>query len=158
MGVALTELLVKKDISIEQLRGKILAVDSPMWLYQFISSIRQRDGTLLMDSHGKVTSHLVGLLSRISNLLQHDIKLAFVFDGEPPALKKKVLQERRRIKEEAEKKYQEALKMEDQESMRKYASMTSRLSREMVAEAKELVRAFGMPVVEAPSEAEGQAA
>jgi flap endonuclease-1 len=158
MGVALTELLVKHDVSIEELKGKVLAVDAPQWLYQFISSIRQKDGALLMDSKGNVTSHLMGLLSRVTNLSQHGLKLAFVFDGQPPELKKRVLQERRRIKEEAEKKYQEALKIDDEENMRKYASMTSRLSREMIAEAKELIGAFGIPVIEAPSEAEGQAA
>ena len=157
MGVALTELLVKKDITLEELRGKTLAVDSSMWLYQFLSSIRQRDGQLLMDSKGNVTSHLSGLLSRITNLLQQDIKLVFVFDGEPPALKKQLLQERRRIKEEAQKKYEKALEIDDQDGMRKYAAMTSRLTKEMVEEAKQLVRAFGLPVVEAPSEAEAQA-
>jgi len=158
MGVALTELLVKHDILLDQLKGKVLAVDSPQWLYQFISNIRQRDGALLMDSKGEVTSHLMGLLTRVSNLLHQDIKLVFVFDGEPPLLKKKVLQERRRIKEEAEKKYQEALKMEDTQAIKKYSSMTSKLTKEMIEEAKGLIRAFGLPVVEAPCEAEGQAA
>ena len=129
MGVALTELLVKKEISLDELRGKTLVVDSPMWLYQFLSSIRQRDGSLLTDSRGNVTSHLMGLLSRISNLMQHNIRLAFVFDGEPPALKKQVLQQRRAVKEAAEKKYQEALKVEDLESMKKYAAMGTRLTR-----------------------------
>src|SRR3989344_2668438 len=101
MGVALTELLLIKEIDLEFLRNKVLVVDASMWLYQFLSSIRQRDGSLLMDSKGNITSHLMGLLSRVSNLMQHDIRLAFVFDGEPPALKKKLLQERRKIKEEA---------------------------------------------------------
>jgi flap endonuclease-1 len=158
MGVALAELLVKHDISVEELRGDILAVDAPQWLYQFLSSIRQKDGALLMDSRGDITSHLMGLLTRVTNLMQQGIKLAFVFDGEPPNLKKKVLQERRKLKEEAEKKYREALKMEDEEGIRKYAAMTSKLSKEMIEEAKQLVKAFGLPVVEAPSEAEGQAA
>ena len=45
MGVAITELLVMKDIDIASLRGKTLVVDAPMWLYQFLSSIRQRDGS-----------------------------------------------------------------------------------------------------------------
>jgi len=157
MGVALTELLVKNEISLDELRGKTLVVDSPMWLYQFLSSIRQRDGSLLTDSRGNVTSHLMGLLSRISNLMQHNIRLAFVFDGEPPALKKQVLQQRRAVKEAAEKKYQEALKVEDLESMKKYAAMGTRLTRDMIGEAKELVRAFGLPAIDAPSEAEAQA-
>ena len=92
MGVALTELLLIKEIDFDFLQGKTFAVDAPMWLYQFLSSIRQRDGSLLADSKGQVTSHLVGLLSRVSNLLQYNIKLAFVFDGEPPLLKKLTLE------------------------------------------------------------------
>ena len=54
MGVAITELLVMKDIDIASLRGKTLVVDAPMWLYQFLSSIRQRDGSLLTDSKGRL--------------------------------------------------------------------------------------------------------
>ena len=36
--------------------------------------------------------------------------------------------------------------------------MTSRLSRDMVAEARELLRLLGLPVIQAPSEGEAQAA
>src|SRR3989338_8687314 len=75
MGVALTELLLIKEIDLEFLKNKSLVVDAPMWLYQFLSSIRQRDGSLLTDSNGNVTSHLMGLMSRISNLSQQGIKL-----------------------------------------------------------------------------------
>jgi flap endonuclease-1 len=38
------------------------------------------------------------------------------------------------------------------------ATMTSRLTREMVAEARELLRLMGVPTVQAPSEGEAQAA
>lgn len=158
MGVALTELLIKKGITVESLQGKTLVVDTPMWLYQFLSSIRQRDGTLLTDSQGNPTSHLVGLFARMLNMHQQNIKLAFVFDGEPPSLKKKVLEQRKKMKKEAEKKYKEAVKVDDEELMKRYGSMTSRLTREMIQEAKELVQACGFPVIEAPSEAEAQAA
>jgi len=158
MGVALTELLLIKEIDVESLHNKTLAVDASMWLYQFLSSIRQRDGSLLTDSKGRITSHLTGLLSRIANLAQHGIKLAFVFDGEPPELKKLTLAKRREIKIDAEKKFEKAKEKEDMELMRKYAARTSRLTGEMKEDAKELVRAFGLPVIEAPSEAEAQAA
>ena len=64
MGVAITELLVKHEVEMEGLKGRIIAVDGPLWLYQFLSSIRQRDGSLLMDSKGNVTSHLTGQFTR----------------------------------------------------------------------------------------------
>ncbi len=157
MGVALTELLLIKEIDIESLKNKTLVVDSSMWLYQFLSNIRQRDGTLLMDSKGQVTSHLVGMFARISNLMQHNIKLAFVFDGEPPKLKHLTLEKRKGIKIEAQKKFEKAKEAADEELMKKYASRTSRLTEEMLEEAKNLVEAFGLPMIEAPSEAEAQA-
>ena len=157
MGVALTELLLIKEIDLEHLQNKTLIVDAPMWLYQFLSSIRQRDGSLLTDSKGQVTSHLMGLLTRISNLSQQNIKLAFVFDGEPPKLKHLTLEKRKEIKLEAEKKFEKAKEKEDLELMKKYAARTSRLTDEMIDEAKKLVEAFGLPVIDAPSEAEAQA-
>lgn len=157
MGVALTELLLIKEIDLEFLSNKILVVDAPMWLYQFLSSIRQRDGSLLTDSKGNVTSHLMGLMSRVSNLTQQNIKLAFVFDGEPPKLKHMTLERRKEIKIEAQKKFEKAKEKADEELMKKYAARTSRLTDDMIEEAKKLVEAFGLPVIEAPSEAEAQA-
>ncbi|MBI2559363.1 flap endonuclease-1 [Candidatus Woesearchaeota archaeon] len=157
MGVALTELLLIKEINLEFLKNKVLAVDAPMWLYQFLSSIRQRDGSLLIDSKGNVTSHLMGLLTRVSNLTRQNIKLVFVFDGEPPKLKHSTLEKRKEIKLEAQRNFEKAKERADAELMRKYASRTSRLTGDMIGEAKNLIEAFGLPVVEAPSEAEAQA-
>ena len=157
MGVALTELLLIKNIDIAFLQNKVIVVDSSMWLYQFLSSIRQRDGTLLMDSKGQVTSHLMGLFARVSNLMQQNIKLAFVFDGEPPKLKHLTLEKRKEVKIEAERKFEKAKERDDLELMKKYAARTSRLTHEMIGEAKKLVEAFGLPAIKAPSEAEAQA-
>lgn len=157
MGVALTELLLIKNIDISFLQNKVLVVDAPMWLYQFLSSIRQRDGTLLMDSKGQVTSHLMGLFTRISNLMEQNIKLAFVFDGEPPKLKHLTLEKRKEMKIAAQRNFDKAKETSDVLMMKKYASRTSRLTDYMIEEAKTLVGAFGLPVVEAVSEAEAQA-
>ncbi len=157
MGVAITELLVKKEVDIATLSGKTLVVDAPMWLYQFLSSIRQPNGSLLSDSKGNVTSHLIGLSSRIPNLMEKGIKLAFCFDGKVPDLKKEERERRKDMKIQAEKKYKEAEKKEDLTEMKKYASRTTRLTKEMIEESKQLLEALGMPIIEAPSEAEAQA-
>ena len=157
MGVAITELLLIKEINIEFLKNKVLVVDAPMWLYQFLSSIRQRDGTLLTDSKGQVTSHLMGLMTRISNLAQQNIRLAFVFDGESPKLKHLTLEKRKEIKINAQKNFDMAKEKDDLILMKKYAARTSRLTDGMIGEAKKLVEAFGLPVIDAPSEAEAQA-
>lgn len=158
MGVAITELLLKKEIEIGDLKNRIIAVDAPNWLYQFLTTIRQRDGSPLVDSSGNITSHLVGLFSRTTNLMNEGLKLAYVFDGKAPLLKEKEREKRKEAKLEAEKKYKIAVEKEDMEEMKKYASRTSRLTGEMIEEAKELITSLGLPVIEAPSEGEAQAA
>ncbi|NOZ80347.1 MAG: flap endonuclease-1 [DPANN group archaeon] len=158
MGLAIKDLLEHHEVSYDQLKGKILCIDAYNLLYQFITTIRARDGTLLMDSQGQVTSHLIGLFSRLSNFLQKGLRMCFVFDGEVPELKSREIQRRKKVKAEAARQYEEAKKQEDVEGMRKYAGRTSRLTKEMVEEAIGLIEAFGMPVVRAPSEGEAQAA
>jgi len=65
-------------------------------LYQFLSIIRQRDGTPLKDSSGNITSHLSGLFYRNINLLEENIRPVFVFDGAMPDLKQKESSRRRK--------------------------------------------------------------
>jgi flap endonuclease-1 len=158
MGVAITSILPKKEITFEQLKGKKLAVDSSNVIYQFLASIRQQDGTPLMDNGGNITSHLVGLAARVPNLMERNIKLAFVFDGKPPVLKAEESQRRRELKEKAQEKYETAKEQEDTASMFKYSKQTIKLTKEIKEESKEFIQALGLPVIQAPSEAEAQAA
>jgi len=157
VGVAFKDLIISKEITLDYLENKILILDGYNVLYQFLTTIRSRDGTLFTDSNGNVTSHLMGLFSRTSKLIQKKIKLVFVFDGKPPELKRKTTEQRKSLKLEAERKYNEAKKREDEEDMKKYAARTSRLTRDMVDEAKKLITLMGLPVVQAPSEGEAQA-
>ncbi|MBN2052242.1 flap endonuclease-1 [Candidatus Woesearchaeota archaeon] len=157
MGLAITEILTSKEIRIEDLKNKTLAVDTYNLLYQFLSSIRQADGSLLQDSKGRVTSHLSGLFHRITKLMAYNIKFIFCFDGEVPELKHKERERRKEIKIDAQKKYEEAAKKEDLEEMKKFAARTSRLTPEMIEDAKELIKALGQCIVQAPSEGEAQA-
>jgi len=160
LGVDLRELVenVRRTITLEGLRGKVIAIDAYNALYQFLTNIRQRDGTPLMDSMGRVTSHLNGLLYRTVNLIEYGIKPVYIFDGKPPELKKIELMKRMRIREEAYRKYEEALARGDLEAARIYAQQASKLTQDMVEEAKKLLDFMGIPWVQAPSEGEAQAA
>lgn len=157
MGVQLGKLIPKHEIKIEALSGKIVAIDASNILYQFLSSIRQQDGTPLKDSNGQVTSHLVGLSSRIPKLMSRGLKICFVLDGKSPELKLKERKEREERKLIAEEKLKDAKELEDIELMHKYSMQATRLDKEMIKEAKELIEALGLPVIQAPSEAEAQA-
>lgn len=79
MGVALTPIIIKQQLSLADLEGKSLAVDGNGELYQFLALIRLRDGTPLKDSHGRITSHLSGLFYRTTRLIaDYGMQLAFV--------------------------------------------------------------------------------
>lgn len=157
MGVNLRSLVIPKEISLVDLKGRVLGVDAFNWIYQFISSIRQPDGSPLSDKDGNVTSHLIGLFYRMSKLLELGVKPCFVFDGKPPDFKA-VTAERARRKEEAKRKYEKALREADFKRARSLASQTSKLTKKMVLESKELLNALGVPFIDAPSEGEAQIA
>ena len=53
MGVLLTPIILKKDLALDDLRGRRFAVDANGELYQFLALIRLRDGSPLQDSHGR---------------------------------------------------------------------------------------------------------
>ena len=156
MGVNLGEVIPKKEIKIESLKGKKIAIDASQTLYQFLSSIRQPDGTPLKDSNDNITSHLMGISTRLPNLIEKGLKVCFVFDGKPPALKIYESEQRESRKKLAEKRLKKAKKAKDEGLMLRYSKQTSRLTREMSNEAKELIGAYGIPVIQAPSEAEAQ--
>lgn len=158
MGVAVGKIVPAKAIALEDLSGKILAVDGYNMLYQFLTTIRGPDGAPLSDSHGNVTSHLTGLFSRMANLLGRNIKFIFVFDGTVPDLKRQELHRRSQAKADATARFEDAKQREDITEMKKYAGRTTKLTREMVSQAKQLLDALGIPWMDAPSEGEAQAA
>lgn len=158
MGVDLGDLAIKRTITLESLSGKIIAIDAFNVLYQFLASIRQEDGTPLMDFKGRPTAHLSGLFYRTSKLLGHGIKPIFVFDGKAHRLKGKTQGERAEIKKIAAEKWKEAIEAERYDEAKKFAQATSRLTNEMISESKILLEAMGVPSIQAPSDGEAQAA
>jgi len=156
MGVNLKAIVSHEPIDFEDLKGRVIAIDALNSLYQFLASIRQPDGTPLMDSKKRVTSHLSGLLYRTVRLVQIGIKPVYVFDGEPPELKKKEIEERREMKEEAEYEWEKAKREKRLEDAKKFAMRTSRLTEEMLNDSKNLLDYMGIPCVQAPSEGEAQ--
>jgi len=157
MGLQIGEIISKKEIEFKNLKGKTLAVDAFNAIYQFLTTIRQPDGTPLKDSKGNVTSHLSGLFYRNMSLILEGIKLIYVFDGEAPELKAKTWEKRSEVREQMKEKYEKARSEEDVEGMGKYASFDTRLDEKKVKESKELLDAMGIAVVQAPGEGEAQA-
>jgi flap endonuclease-1 len=159
MGVLLTPIVVKDSITLADLHGRQLAVDANGELYQFLALIRLPDGTPLRDSQGRITSHLSGLFFRTTRLIaDFDMRLVFVFDGRPPVEKAAEITRRRAVRARYEVEAAAARDAGDLARAYSKSTMTSRLTPEMIDDAKELLRLMGLPVVQAPSEGEAQAA
>jgi len=156
MGVDISDLIEPKKIALEDLTGRSIAIDAFNTLYQFLSMIRQSDGTPLMDRDGRITSHLSGLYFRSAALLEIGLKPVYVFDGKPPELKRKTIMERVSAKMQAEKEWKEALEKGETKKAFSRATRTSRLTDEMVDESCDLLDALGIPWIKAPSEGEAQ--
>jgi len=157
MGVDLGNLFKKEKISFNDLRDRIIVIDAHNVLHQFLSIIRQRDGTPLRDSKGQITSHLSGLFYRTANIIEARIRPVYVFDGEPHPLKAKTIEQRRERREKAERDWKEALEKGDIEKARTKAQQTSRVTDEIIQQSKELLDALGVPHVQSLSEGEAQA-
>ncbi len=158
MGVNLRVLLPKTKVDFKSLSGKSVAIDAYNALYQFLAIIRQPDGTPLKDRSGRITSHLSGLFYRTAKLVEIGVKVAYVFDGVPSALKEVELKRRAKVKAEAIVKYERAIREGKVEKARSYAQMTSKLKDYMPADSKRLLTELGVPWIQAPSEGEAQAA
>ncbi len=158
MGLNIREIIPRKEIEISDLKGKIVCVDAFNSLYQFLSSVRQPDGTPLMDDKKRVTSHLSGIFYRNLALLEQGIKLVYVFDGDAPELKARTHKKRKGARDIASERYEKAKQEENLAKMKSYSSQLLRLDDEMIKESKELLKAMGIDVVQAPSEGEAEAA
>lgn len=158
MGVQISDIIPKKEIELKNLKGKTIAIDAFNTLYQFLTTIRQADGTPLMNSKGKITSHISGLFYRNIHLLQEGIKPIYVFDGEPPELKQKEIEERKKAKEIAQEKFDKAEERGDIAEMKKYSGRTVKMTSEIISESKKLLEVMGIPVIQAKSEGEAEAA
>src|SRR3989344_6093221 len=132
MGLNIKDIIPRKEIEIPDLKGKTVCVDAFNMLYQFLTTIRQPDGTPLMDSKKRVTSHLSGIFYRNLSLLESGVRLVYVFDGEPPKLKYKTHEKRGEARDVAKGKYDIAKSEEDIEGMRRYSSQFIRLNDEMI--------------------------
>jgi flap endonuclease-1 len=157
MGVDFGGLIEKRKITLEDLQGRSLVVDGYNALYQFLAIIRGKMGEPLADRSGRVTSHLSGLFYRTANMMERGIKLAYVFDGQPPAMKEFEIKRRMKIKEDALIQYDDAIKRGALDEAKKFAQMTSKLKDDMVEDTKTLLDLLGIPWIQAPSEGEAQA-
>ena len=158
MGVMLTPILEREQTSLKALKGTSFAIDASIEIHQFLAIVRKRDGSLFTDSQGRVTSHLIGLLTRTSRLIaDFDMKPVFIFDGKPNPLKRKTIEMRREARKKSEADYREAISKKDYSRAWSKAVMTGRVTGSILDDSKRLLTLMGIPWLEAMEDAEAQA-
>lgn len=146
-----------KQQEAKALFGRKVAIDASMCIYQLLVAVRTGIDNLTNED-GMVTSHLNGLFYRTIRLIELGIKPIYVFDGKPPSMKGGELAKRAEAKKAAEEAAKKAKEEGDLELAEKFSRRVNRITPEMMAACKTLVRAMGVPVIEAPCEAEAQCA
>ncbi|CAD7928556.1 unnamed protein product [Amoebophrya sp. A120] len=79
---------------LKSLRHQTVAVDASIWMFHFVKAIRDQEGNMVDGAH------ILGFFRRIVRLLHLGIKPIFVFDGPPPEVKKRTLNQRRLQREQ----------------------------------------------------------
>ena len=154
-----------QNIKTSDLNGKKIAIDTSITLYQYITAIRS-SGDDLKGPDGKSTSHIQGILSKTLYYLKLGIIPIHVFDGKPPKLKMKILNDRSKIKKEAisrlieieEKALIAPLDAELEDEKIKLLKQSVSISRNEMIQAYEIVALLGVPCIFAPEEADSQCA
>ncbi|GER48608.1 flap endonuclease 1 [Striga asiatica] len=163
MGIkGLTKLLADnapkamKEQKFESYFGRKIAIDASMSIYQYLIVLGRCGTQTLTNKAGEVTSHLQGMFGRTVRLLEAGIMPVYVFDGMPPDLKKKELAKRVLKRDDAINSLNEALKTGSIEDIEKFSKRTVKATEKHYEDCKRLLRLMGVPVIEAPCEAEAQ--
>lgn len=173
-----------REINVSLLADKAIAIDISIYLYQYACAIKDSVENLV-NKDGEVITHVQAIIVKALGFLKKKIKPIFVFDGTPPEHKNETLSDRNDKKKQAKnavKEYDKQIKnllesmmetpttieeineqlesMEQVKALKKKKITASKqtvgISKKQMNECKELLRVLGIPVIEAPSEADPQ--
>lgn len=158
-NTALRDLATISDVSVGELAGSTVAVDFHNWLYRYLTVVSKfTDESVYTTSGGVEVANLLGIVKGVPTFLGNDLRPAFVFDGDILDLKEAEMERRRERTEAARARLDRAKAAGDEELAARLRARTQRLTPTILETSRELLDILDLPVVDAPAEAEAQAA
>ncbi|KAG8480805.1 hypothetical protein CXB51_025544 [Gossypium anomalum] len=117
-----------KEQKLESYFGRKIAIDASMSIYQFLIVVGRMGTEMLTNEAGEVTS--------------------YVFDGQPPDLKKQELAKRYSKRADATEDLQEAMETGNKEDIEKFSKRTVKVTKQHNEDCKRLLRLMGVPVID----------
>ena len=153
MGIkSLTKLLKNnttnsiKNINLYQLSGKKVAIDASLFIYKTLIAINTKD------KNKKDIWHIIGIFNKTVNYLSLNITPIYIFDGKPPELKQKLLNERKQKLD-----YNKILlqNSNNKDDVQKYKKRCVKITKEHINDIKKLLSLMGVSYIHLDGEAEG---
>jgi len=160
MGLSdLRDIAVITPIEYDELSGATAAVDAFNWLHRYLSIVVQyTDREVYRTADGTEVPNLVGLVQGLPKFFEHDLFPVFVFEGHHIDLKEPELEARRQRRREAETRAEEAEAEGREIEAARYRSRAQRMTSAIERTTRELLDHLDVPYLDAPTEAEAQAA
>lgn len=160
MGISdLRDLAVIEEMDIASLEEGVVAVDFNNWIYRYLTVlVRYTDEEVYTTSGGIDVLNLLGIIKGVPKFFENGLYPVFVFDGRVLELKEAELERRRERKAEAAAELEAAADGADIERIRSLQAQTQHLTATHLETSRHLFELLDLPVIEAPAEAEAQAA
>ena len=157
-NAALRDVAVLRTVPWDEVAGSVVAVDAHNWLYRYLTTtVKFTADAAYTTGEGAEVANLVGAVTGLAKLFEHDLTPVFVFDGGVTDLKEDEVERRREQREQAEERLAEARERGDGVEAARLSARTQRLTDVIHETTRELLRRLDVPVVEAPAEGEAQA-
>jgi flap endonuclease-1 len=158
-NAALRDVAVLRDVPWAEVAGSVVAVDAHNWLYRYLTTtVKFTADAAYTTSEGEEVANLVGTVTGLAKLFEHDLTPVFVFDGGVTDLKSEEVERRREQRERAEARREAAVERGDGVEAARLDARTQRLTDVIHETTRGLFDRLDVPYVEAPAEGEAQAA